>query len=124
MALGRNGFVQPIEGVPGGIPIPVVVTVAPGAVISNPADTTVGLGATVPLPVPPAGTLRMTVQVTGGDATSRIRIREVGGAAGAGDLLTLLASTTYGGDGGSIAPLEAQNVTGPSATVHIRFEES
>ena len=93
-----------------------------GDVIDSAADTTVGVGLTVALTVPPAGTLRMRVQVTGGDATSIIRIRELGGTAGTGVILTLLGSTLYGGGGGAIAALEAQNVTGPSATVAVQFE--
>ncbi|HXJ73110.1 MAG TPA: hypothetical protein VNM37_09655 [Candidatus Dormibacteraeota bacterium] len=120
MALGRNGFVQPVEGVPGGVPIP--FTFGVGTVITSPADTTVGIGATAPLPMPPAGTTRMTIEVTDGDSTTRIRVREASGTAGAGRLLTLLGSTIYGGDGGAIAPLEVQNVVGPAAKVSISFE--
>lgn len=93
----------------------------PGTVITSPADTPVPAG-TVPLPVPPAGTTRMTVQVTGGTATTQVRIRELGGAAGTGVLLTLLASRVYGADGGSIAPLEAELTAGAAAAVAIQFE--
>jgi hypothetical protein len=100
-----------------------VTPTPPGTVITSPADTPVGVAATVPLPVPPAGTTRMTVQVTAGDATTRIRIREVGGVAGAGRLLTLLASTMYGQEGGAIAALEAENVVGPISAVSVTFED-
>lgn len=93
-----------------------------GTTITSPADTAVAAGVTAPLTAPPVGTLRMTVEVTGGDSTTRIRVREVGGTAGAGRLLVLLGSTTFGGDGGAIASLEVQNVTGPDATVSITFE--
>jgi len=62
----------------------------------------------------------MTIEVTGGDATTQIRVREVGGVDGR--LLILLGSTMYGGNGGSIAPLEVENVAGPAATVSISFE--
>jgi hypothetical protein len=105
-------------------PLPVTVTGGGiGTVISTPADTTVASLATQALPAPPAGTKRMRVQVTGGDGTTRIRIREVGGAAGTGVVLILLGSTMYGGDGGSIAALEAENVAGPNAAVMVQFEE-
>jgi len=97
--------------------------VQPGETIASPADIPVGVGATVPLPVIPAGTRRMTVQVTGGDGTSRIRVREVGGAAGRGRLLLMYGSTVYGGVDGALAALEVQNVAGPAATVAVQFEE-
>lgn len=94
----------------------------PGTVITSPVDTPVGAAATVALPAPPVGTTRMTVQVTSGDATTRVRVREVGGAAGSGRLLTLLGSTLYGDPGGAIAAIEAENVAGPATTVSVTFE--
>lgn len=100
----------------------VIGDVTPGTTITTSADAAVGVGATVPLTVPPANTRRMTIQVTGGDATTRIRVREVGGAAGSGKLLDLLGSTLYGGADGAIAPVEVENVAGPAATVMIQFE--
>jgi hypothetical protein len=107
----------------GGVPIvPASAAPVPGVVITSPADTVVAPAATVPLPVPPAGTRRMTIEVTGGSALTKVRIREVGGVAGAGRLLTILASTMYGGVDGAIAPLEAENVAGPAAAVSISFE--
>jgi hypothetical protein len=121
--LPRNGYVQPVEGVTGGVPIPVTPSGGQGTVVATPADTTVGVGATQVLPVPPGTTLRMRVQVTGGDSTTRVRIREAGGTAGRGVILILYGSTMYGGDGGAIAALEAENVAGPSATVAVQFEE-
>lgn len=95
-----------------------------GDTITSAADTTVGIGATVLLTTPPVGTLRMTVQVTGGDVTTRIRIREGGGAGGTGVILVLLGSRVYGGGNGAIDTIEAQNVAGPSATVALQFEGS
>lgn len=96
-----------------------------GTVITSPEDVTVAAAATEPLPTPPAGTTRMTVEVTGGDATTRIRVREAGGTAGAGRLLIGVgASTMFGGEGGAIADLEVENVDGPEATVSITFEGS
>jgi hypothetical protein len=104
-------------------PLPVTPTgSAIGTTITSPDDVAVGAGNTEPLPMPPAGTLRMTVEVTGGSNLTRIRVREVGGNAGAGRLLILLGSTTFGGDGGAIAPLEVENVAGPAAAVSISFE--
>jgi hypothetical protein len=100
----------------------VIGDVTPGTVITTSPDTAVGVGATVPLTVPPVGTRRMRVQVTGGDDTTRIRVREVGGAGGSGDLLALLGSTLFGGVDGAIAPIEVENVAGPAATVMIQFE--
>jgi hypothetical protein len=93
-----------------------------GTVITTGADTTVAVAATVVLPSIPVGTRRMTVEVTDGDATTRVRIREVGGLAGSGKLLSLLGSTVYGGVDGAIAAIEAQNVVGPTAKVMVQFE--
>jgi hypothetical protein len=95
--------------------------VRPGTVITSPADTALPAGV-VPLTVPPVGTTRMTVQVTSGDATTRVRVRELGGAAGAGVLLVLLGSRVYGADGGSIAALEVELTAGAAAAVAIQFE--
>jgi hypothetical protein len=99
-----------------------VTPTPPGTVITSPPDTLVPPAITVPLPAPPVGTTRMTVQVTVGSPLTNIRVRELGGAPGAGRLLTLLASTMYGGDGGAITPLEVENVVGPPAFVSISFE--
>lgn len=104
-------------------PIYVIIVVLPGTTITSPADTAVGAGNTEPLPVPPALTTRMTVEVTDGDEdTTQIRIRELGGTAGAGRLLRLYGSTMFGGVDGAIAPLEAENTAGPDAAVSISFE--
>lgn len=116
------------DAVPAGTPTNPIYVIAeiapapPGTTITSEPDTAVGVGATVPLPVPPADTMRITVQVTGGDNTTRIRVREVGGTAGAGKLLVLLGSTLYGGDGGAVGALEVENVAGPAAAVAIVFE--
>jgi hypothetical protein len=82
----------------------------PGTVITTPPDTAVGVGATVPLPVPPVGTVQMTIENTG-PAGTWIRIREVGGTAGSGLLLPRLGQFTYGGADGAIAAMEAQDVS-------------
>ena len=108
----------------GGGPIVIVGGVVPGTIIDTEADTPVGAGMTVALPAPPAGTRRMRVQVTDGDSTSIIRVREVGGPAGSGIILILHGSTLYGGADGSIAPLEVENITGPAAEVAIQFERN
>jgi hypothetical protein len=100
-----------------------VIDVVPGTTISSPADTAVAAAGTAALPVPPAGTRRMTVQNTTAAGASRMRIREAGGAAGTGMLLASLSSITYGGADGAIDSLEAQNVAGPAGTVAIQFEE-
>ncbi|MGI0149768.1 MAG: hypothetical protein ACREDF_09600 [Thermoplasmata archaeon] len=100
----------------------VIGDVVPGTVITTSPDTAVGVGATVALTVPPGDTRRMRVQVTVGDDTTRIRVREVGGAAGSGDLLILLGSTLFGGADGAVAPLEVENVAGPAAAVMTQFE--
>lgn len=93
----------------------------PGATITTSPDTVVGIGATVPLPAPPAGTTRMTVQNTG-PSGSVIRVRELGGVAGAGIKLVIFAQETYGGEDGAIAPLEVEEVAGIATTVSIQFE--
>ena len=91
-----------------------------GTTITSPADTAVGIAATVALPVPPVGTLAMTVQLVG-PAGSQVRIREVGGAVGTGILLTRFASVIYGK---SIAALEAEEVAAPgvATSVAIQFQ--
>lgn len=124
MTLPRNGFVQPVEGVSGGIPIPVTITVdiEPGTTITTPANTAIGGGATVALPAIPANTRRMRVQLTGGDTTSQVLIREAGGTAGTGILLTNNGSTLYGGADGAIEALEAQNIAGPAAVIRVQYE--
>lgn len=100
-----------------------VGTVSPGTTIDAVPDTVVGIGATVPLPVPPAGTRRMTVQNTG-PAGSIIRVRQVGGPAGAGTKLTSFGSTSFGGADGAIAAIEAQEISGVATTVGVTFEEN
>jgi hypothetical protein len=110
-------------------PLPVAAIISPsppGTIINSVPDTAVGALATVPLTAPPAGTRRMTIQNTG-PANSRIRVRQVGGAAGSGVLLTSLGSTTYGGADGALAALEAEDVTanpGQATTVGMTFEEN
>ena len=131
---GRN--VQPVFITnPGAFPPPpasinvIIVGVTPGTVIDTPPDTTVGVGATVPLPAIPAGTRRMTVQNTG-PAGTWIRVREAGGAAGAGKLLPRLGEYTYGGADGALEALEAEDVslavggTAVATTVCLQFEEN
>jgi len=120
LVAGRDGAVQRHIRVNSGGNL--TVAGAPGTSGTSPADTPVGVGATVPLTAPPAGTRRMTVEVTSGSALTLIRVRELAGAAGTGRLLVLLGSTTYGGLDGAVFPLEVENVAGPAATVHIDFE--
>jgi hypothetical protein len=124
MTIPRNGFVQPVEGVSGGIPIPVTVTVdiEPGTTITTPANTALGIGATAALPAIPANTRRMRVQATGGDTTTQVLVREVGAAAGTGILLQNNGSTLYGGADGALEALEAQNLAGPAVTIRVQFE--
>jgi hypothetical protein len=104
----------------------VITGVVPGTIIAAQPDTPVTALGTSALPVPPAGTRRMTVQNTG-PTNSRIRVREVGGAAGSGILLTSLGSTSFGGADGALAALEAEDVTdtpGLATTVGVTFEEN
>lgn len=105
---------------------PILVIGSPGTTITAVPDTPVGALATVPLPVPLSGTRRMTVQNTG-PAGSRIRVRQVGGPAGSGTLLTSLGSTSFGGADGAIAALEAEDVAagaGVATTVGMTFERN
>jgi len=81
-----------------------------GTTITTPANTAVGIGATVALAAPPVGTTRMTVQ-NKGPAGTFILVREVGAGAGTGILLGRFSSVTYGGPGGAIEPLEAEDVS-------------
>lgn len=97
--------------------------ITPGTIITSPADVAVGIGATVALPAPPVGTSRMVAQVTSGDSTTRMRVRELGGAAGAGTLLIRFGTRAYGGADGAIAPIEIENVAGPAASAGIQFED-
>jgi len=127
MPLPRNGFVQPVEGAtgPGSA---ISVKGSPGATITTDTDVTIGIGATVPIAVViPAGTRRFTVQNTG-PAGTWVRVREVGGTAGSGQLLPRLGSYTYGGADGAIANLEVEDVSlavGGSAvatTIAVQYE--
>jgi hypothetical protein len=111
-------------------PVPVApVTGGEGTAIQSPADTVVGIGATVPLPAPPATTTRFTVENTG-PGGSAIRVREVGGIAGAGFLLPRFGVKEYGGPGGSVAALEAEDVSlatfgvAVATTVGLQFEKT
>ena len=85
-------------------------TGSPGSTITTPADTAIGIGATVALPAIPAGTRRMTVQNTG-PAGSFIRVREVAAGAGRGSILGRFSSVSYGGSDGALAALEAEDVS-------------
>jgi hypothetical protein len=123
MPYPTKGFIQPVTLVDSaGNPVTITIDLTPGTTITTPADIAVAPGATVALPAVPPGTRRRTIQVTGGDSTTRIRVREVGAGAGRGRLLTLLGSTLYGGADGAIAPLEVENVAGPAATVMVQDE--
>ena len=96
---------------------------SPGTIVATSADTAVGSGATVALPVAAAGTRRQTVQNTG-PSGSMIRVREVGGAAGSGIILPSLGVAVYGGADGAVAALEVQEVAGIATTVAIQFERT
>jgi hypothetical protein len=123
MPLPTYDFIRPVTIVDAaGNPAIISVNPAPGTTVTTPADIAVAPGATVALPAVPPGTRRRTIQVTGGDSTTRIRVREVGAGAGRGRLLTLFGSTLYGGADGAIAPLEVENVAGPAATVMVQDE--
>ena len=127
MPLPVNGFVQPVTLIDPATGLPVVITasvsgVTPGTTVTSAANTAVAPGATVALPVVPAGTRRMTIQIVGGNASSRVRVREAGGAAGTGILLALLGEQVYGGADGALANMEVQNVAGPAASVAVQFE--
>jgi hypothetical protein len=112
----------------GGNP-PAPPTPAPGNTITTPADTPVGTGATVPLPAIPSGVRKMTVQNTG-PAGTWIRVREVGGTAGAGKLMPRLGEYTYGGSDGAIAQLEVEDVSlavggvAVATTVCVQYERN
>lgn len=97
-----------------------VSDVSPGTTVGpTAADTAIGVAATVPLPVPPVDTRRMTVENTG-PAGSFFRVRELGGIAGSGFVLARFSSISFGGADGAIASLEAEEVIGgipTSATV-------
>jgi hypothetical protein len=100
----------------------VVPVSIPGATITSPADVVIGVGATVPLPAVPAGTTQMTVQNTG-PAGTFIRVRELAGVVGTGFLLPRFGSKTFGSPGGSVAPLEAEEVIASLATAAmIQYE--
>lgn len=126
--MGRN--VKPVHITNGpGDPVPVVITGgSEGTGIESAPDTVVGIGATVPLTPPPAGTRTMTVENTG-PGGSFIRVRELGGPAGAGVLLPRFGVREFGTTDGSLAALEAEDVslaTGGVAiatTVAVQFEK-
>jgi hypothetical protein len=88
-----------------------------GTTIVTGALTPVPAGPAVPLPVPPPGTLSMTVQNFA--AGSVVVVREAGGPPGAGIFLPNFGSSPYGD---SIAPLEAEHISGPAGLVTIQFQ--
>ncbi len=101
---------------------------SPGATITTDADVTVGIGATEPIAAAiPAGTRRMTVQNTG-PAGTWVRVRELGGAAGSGQLLPRLGQYTYGGADGALGALEVEDVslavggTAVATTISVQYE--
>jgi hypothetical protein len=118
------GWRLAVDGGGGGGGSVIITSVVPGTVISTPADVAVPVTTTVPLPAIPVGTRRVTVQVTGGDATTRIRIRQVAAGAGRGKLLSLLGSTIYGGADGALMALEAEHVAGAAGAVMVQFEQN
>lgn len=105
----------------------VVFDPSPGTVVTTPADTVVGIGATVALPVPPVGTRSMLVQNTG-PAGTWVRLRELGGAAGTGLLMPRLGEQPYGGISGALAALEVQDVSlavggvAVATTITVQFQ--
>ncbi len=107
----------------------VTVQGTPGSTITTSADTSVPAGTTQPLTVPPLGTRRMTVQNTG-PAGTWVRVRELGGTAGAGKLLPRLGEYTYGGADGAIGALEVQDVSlavggeAVATTICVQFERN
>jgi len=126
--MGRN--VKPVH-VTNGTDDPVPVTITGGTEgtgIESPADTVIGIGATVPLPAPPAGTRKFTVENTG-PGGSAVRVRELGGLAGAGFLLPRFGAREYGGSDGAVAALEAEDVSlatfgvAVATTVGLQFEK-
>lgn len=124
MVMPTQGHIQPVtlvnpDGTPGTITI---ADVQPGTVVTTPADVAVGVGATVALPALPTGIRRMTIQVTGGDSLTLVRVREVGAGAGRGNILSLYSSRMYGEGGGAVAALEVQHVAGAAASVCIQYE--
>ena len=96
----------------------VLVAGVPGQTITTMPDAPVGIGATVPLTAPPAGTRRMTVENTG-PAGSFIRVRRLGEAAGSGVLLARFGVASYGGADGAVAPLEVEDVSGAVTGVPV-----
>lgn len=93
------------------------VSERPGPTMSVPADTAVGIGATVALPVPPAGTRSQTIQLSG---TGRVRVRPAGGVAGTGFILpTQYSSLTLDK---AVVALEAEHVGGAATSVLVLFE--
>jgi hypothetical protein len=110
----------------GGDPLP--TKGVPGATITTDADVAIGAGLTVPIAVTiPSGTRRFTVQNTG-PAGTWVRVRELGGAVGSGQLLPRLGSYTYGGGDGAIAKLEVQDVSNAvggapvATTISVQYE--
>ena len=81
----------------------------PGTTITAGANTTPAAVATA-LPVPPAGTRRMTIQNIG-NVGSESQIREVSGTAGTGLVLARFASASFGGADGAIAAMECDDTT-------------
>ena len=90
----------------------------PGTTITSPVHVAVGVGATVPLPAPPAGTTNMTVQNVSGGAT-QLLVRESPGVAGTGLIIVRFGSRTFDE---AVATVEVEHVAGPAGSAAIQFE--
>lgn len=96
----------------GGGPVPA------GTVIDERAPVAVGIGATVVLAAPPAGTLAINVQnVSVGAAV--LAFRQVGAAAGVGKRLPRFGIFSWNL---AVAALEVEHISGPAGLANIGFE--
>lgn len=96
--------------------------VEPGTVVHTEEDVPVPAGQIVPLAGIPPHARRQCIQITEGDETTLVRIRELGGAAGSGIILAFLDIKHFGGADGALTRLEAENVAGPDSAVAVQFE--
>jgi hypothetical protein len=98
--------------------VSVVVEPTPGTTVTTGANTAVGIGATVALPVPPSGTLSQSVQNVSAGATELL-VRETPGAAGTGMRLPRLGIFSYNE---AVDSLEVEHASGPVGVAAIQWE--
>jgi hypothetical protein len=114
-----------VPGVPNRLAVDAIVAFVPPppgtTVLTNP-DTAVPAvpAVAVLLPAPAAGTTRVRYMNT--KRGTEIRIREAGGPIGSGMIMLYTGQQEYGAEGGSIAAMEVEWISGLASAVAMQEE--